>query len=364
MAGARFHDTSVSIACGPTQWKAKGERLLFPGFLAVLPRGKDEEGAELPPMNVGQELRLDALEKEQKFTQPPARYSEASLVRELEERGIGRPSTYASIISTLQDREYVSLVERRFVPTDLGRVVCGQLVEHFGRLMDVGFTAQMEASLDKVAEGEERWGELMQRFADDFNPTLDAAAKNMRSVKGGLETGLTCPDCGKPLMIKFGKAGQFLACSGYPECRHTSNFTRDAEGHIVPAAPEKRELEVVGTCPRCGKDLVIKKSRTGSRFIACTGYPECNYAAPLSTGVHCPRCAEGMLVEKSSKRGKLFFSCDQYPKCDFALWDRPIPETCPRCGSPYLVEKKSRDGGTRILCPVKGCGFVKGDDDA
>ena len=364
MAGARFHDTSVSIACGPTQWKAKGERLLFPGFLTVLPRGKDEEGAELPPMNVGQELRLDALEKEQKFTQPPARYSEASLVRELEERGIGRPSTYASIISTLQDREYVSLVERRFVPTDLGRVVCGQLVEHFGRLMDVGFTAQMEASLDKVAEGEERWGELMQRFADDFNPTLDAAAKNMRSVKGGLETGLTCPDCGKPLMIKFGKAGQFLACSGYPECRHTSNFTRDAEGNIVPAAPEKRELEVVGTCPRCGKDLVIKKSRTGSRFIACTGYPECNYAAPLSTGVHCPRCADGMLVEKSSKRGKLFFSCDQYPKCDFALWDRPIPEACPRCGSPYLVEKKSRDGGTRILCPVKGCGFVKGDDDA
>lgn len=361
MAGARFHDTAVTIACGPTQWKARGERLLFPGFLAVLPRGKDEEGAELPPLSEGLELRLEALEKEQKFTQPPARYNEASLVRELEERGIGRPSTYASIISTLQDREYVSLVERRFVPTDLGRVVCGQLVEHFGRLMDVGFTAQMEASLDRVAEGEERWGELMERFAGDFNPTLDAAAKNMRSVKGGLETGLTCPECGKPLVIKFGKAGQFLACSGYPECRHTSNFTRDGEGRVVPVAPEKRQLEVVGSCPRCGRDLVVKMSRTGSRFIACTGYPECDYTAPFSTGVPCPRCGEGSLVEKSSKRGKMFFSCDQYPRCDFALWDRPVAETCPRCGSPYLVEKKNRDGGTRVLCPVKGCGFVKGE---
>ena len=362
MAGARFHDTAVTIVCGSTQWKAKGERLLFPGFLAVLPRGKDEEGAELPPLSAGRELRLEALEKEQKFTQPPARYNEASLVRELEERGIGRPSTYASIISTLQDREYVSLVERRFVPTDLGRVVCGQLVEHFGRLMDVGFTAQMEASLDRVAEGEERWGDLMRRFAGDFNPTLEAAAKNMRSVKGGLETGLNCPDCGKPLVIKFGKAGQFLACSGYPECRHTSNFTRDGEGRIVPVAPEKRQLEVVGSCPRCGRDLAVKKARTGSRFIACTGYPECDYAAPFSTGVPCPRCGEGTLVEKSSKRGKLFFSCDQYPKCDFALWDRPVAETCPRCGSPYLVEKRNRDGETRLLCPVKGCGFTKGED--
>ena len=362
MAGARFHDTAVTIVCGSTQWKAKGERLLFPGFLAVLPRGKDEEGAELPPLSAGRELRLEALEKEQKFTQPPARYNEASLVRELEERGIGRPSTYASIISTLQDREYVSLVERRFVPTDLGRVVCGQLVEHFGRLMDVGFTAQMEASLDRVAEGEERWGDLMRRFAGDFNPTLEAAAKNMRSVKGGLETGLNCPDCGKPLVIKFGKAGQFLACSGYPECRHTSNFTRDGEGRIVPVAPEKRQLEVVGSCPRCGRDLAVKKARTGSRFIACTGYPECDYAAPFSTGVPCPRCGEGTLVEKSSKRGKLFFSCDQYPKCDFALWDRPVAETCPHCGSPYLVEKRNRDGETRLLCPVKGCGFTKGED--
>ncbi|WP_300706852.1 type I DNA topoisomerase [uncultured Desulfovibrio sp.] len=362
MVGARFHDTTATIACGPSQWRAKGERLLFPGFLAVMPRGKDEADSELPPLAPRQELRLDKLEKEQKFTQPPARYSEASLVRELEERGIGRPSTYASIISTLQDREYVSLQDRHFIPTDLGRIVCKQLVEHFARLMDVGFTAGMEENLDRVAEGKVRWVDLLHHFADDFNPTLAAAARNMQSVKGGIPTDLTCPDCGKPLVIKFGKAGQFLACSGYPDCRYTSNFQRNAEGQVEIVAPLKPQLEKVGECPRCGRDLVIKRSRTGSRFIACTGYPDCDYAAPFSTGVTCPRCGNGRLVEKSSKRGKLFYSCDQYPQCDFALWDRPLPEACPRCGSPYLVEKKSRDG-LKVVCPVRGCGYVKEEDD-
>lgn len=363
MAGARFHDTTASIACAHTLWRAKGERMLFPGFLAAWPRGKDDADAELPPLKAGQTLRLDKLEKEQKFTQPPARYSEASLVRELEERGIGRPSTYAAIISTLQDRDYVHLAERHFVPTDLGRVVCRQLTEHFAKLMDVGFTAQMEEGLDKVAEGGENWVDLMRAFAADFNPTLDAAAKNMQSLKGGLPADLPCPECGKPLLIKFGKAGAFLACSAYPECRYTSNFARTEDGKVEAVAQEKPQYEKVGQCPRCGKDLVIKKSRTGSRFIACTGYPACDYAAPFSTGVPCPRCGKGSLVEKSSKRGKVFYSCDQYPQCDFALWDKPVPGPCPRCNSPYLVEKKSRDG-TRIICPVKGCGYVKEDADA
>lgn len=307
---------------------------------------------------------MDALIKERKFTQPPARYNEAALVRELEKRGIGRPSTYASIISTLQDREYAALVERRFIPTDLGRVVCRQLMEHFHRLMDVGFTAQMEEDLDRVAEGREEWGDLMRRFADDFNPTLDAATRNMRSVKGGVETGLACPECGKPMVIKFGRAGQFLACSGYPDCRHTSDFTRDAEGNIAPKEQERRVLEVVGRCPKCGRDLVIKTSRTGSRFIACTGYPDCDHTEPFSTGVTCPACGQGIMVEKSSRRGKIFFSCDRYPQCDHAMWDRPVPEPCPRCGSPHLVEKKSRSGATTICCPSKDCGYVKGDDNA
>ena len=362
MAGARFHDTTVSIACAHTQWKAKGERLLFPGFLAAMPRGKDEADAELPPLTAGQTLTLEKLDKEQKFTQPPARFSEASLVRELEELGIGRPSTYAAIISTLQDREYVSLKERHFVPTDLGRVVCTQLVEHFGKLMDVGFAAQMEENLDKVAEGQEQWVELLRRFSEDFNPTLAAASKNMKSLKGGMPANLPCPECGKDLLIKFGKAGAFLACSGYPECRYTSNFERTEDGTVEAVAQEKPQYEKVGDCPQCGKDLVIKKSRTGSSFIACTGYPDCKYAAPLSTGVPCPRCGKGSLVEKSTKRGKIFYSCDQYPQCDFALWDKPVPGPCPRCNSPYLIEKKSRDGA-KVICPVKGCGYVKEDGD-
>ena len=362
MAGARFHDTTASIACAHTQWKAKGERLLFPGFLAAMPRGKDEADAELPPLTAGQTLTLEKLDKEQKFTQPPARFSEASLVRELEELGIGRPSTYAAIISTLQDREYVSLKERHFVPTDLGRVVCTQLVEHFGKLMDVGFTAQMEENLDKVAEGQEQWVELLRRFSEDFNPTLAAASKNMKSLKGGMPANLPCPECGKDLLIKFGKAGAFLACSGYPECRYTSNFERTEDGTVEAVAQEKPQYEKVGDCPQCGKDLVIKKSRTGSSFIACTGYPDCKYAAPLSTGVPCPRCGKGSLVENSTKRGKIFYSCDQYPQCDFALWDKPVPGPCPRCNSPYLIEKKSRDGA-KVICPVKGCGYVKEDGD-
>lgn len=362
MAGARFHDTTATISCAHTQWKSKGERLLFAGFLAAMPRGKDEADAELPPLAAGQTLNLEKLDKEQKFTQPPARFSEASLVRELEELGIGRPSTYAAIISTLQDREYVSLKERHFVPTDLGRVVCTQLVEHFGKLMDVGFTAQMEENLDKVADGQEQWVELLRRFSEDFNPTLAAASKNMKSLKGGMPANLPCPECGKDLLIKFGKAGAFLACSGYPECRYTSNFERTEDGKVEAVAQEKPQYEVVGVCPQCGKDLVIKKSRTGSSFIACTGYPDCKHAAPLSTGVPCPRCGKGSLVEKSTKRGKIFYSCDQYPQCDFALWEKPVPGPCPRCNSPYLVEKKSRDG-TKVICPVKGCGYVKEDED-
>lgn len=361
MASAKYHDTSITISCATTEWRAKGERLLFPGWLAALPRSAEETDAELPPLRVGQQLRVRQLTKEQKFTQPPARYTEASLVRELEELGIGRPSTYASIISTLQDRDYVHLDDRHFAPTELGCVVCDQLRTHFTRLMDVNFTAKMESDLDNVAEGKENWIQLLRAFTGDFNPTLEAAGKNMQTVKNGLETDVPCPECGKALRIKFGKAGAFLGCSGYPDCRYTSNFERDEKGAVHPVAREKPVLESVGTCPHCGKDLVVKTSRTGSRFIACTGYPDCTYAQPFSTGVACPRegCS-GTLVEKSSRRGKIFYSCDQFPKCDFALWDWPVPGPCPRCGSPLLVRKTTR-GSTRICCPAKGCRYVRED---
>ena len=233
MAAARFHDTVALITCGPAQWRARGERLLFPGWLAALPRPADEEEDALPPLRQGEELKLLKLTREQKFTQPAPRYTEASLVKELEERGIGRPSTYATIISTIQDREYVRLEDKRFVPTDLGNVVCAQLRDHFPSLMDVGFTAGMEDNLDKVADGKLGWVGLLRDFTRDFNPALSAAAQNMAPVKGGLTTDVPCPRCGKPLVVKFGKSGEFLACTGYPECRYTTNFTRDEKGQII-----------------------------------------------------------------------------------------------------------------------------------
>ncbi len=365
MASAEFHDTTVTVNAANTQWRAKGERMLFPGFLAVSPQ-KAAEGEELPKLSEGQTVALTKFEKEQKFTQPPPRYSEASLVRELEEKGIGRPSTYASIISTLIDRDYTTLEEKHFVPTDLGRIVCEKLSKHFVTLMDVGFTAQMEDALDKVAEGDRNWVDLLKDFVQDFDPTLKKASEEMETVKQGLETDIVCTECGKPMVIKFGKAGTFLACSGYPDCKNTTNFSRDEDGKIQIVDRPQEEPEKVGTCPDCGSDLIIKKARTGSRFIACTGYPKCKHAEPFSTGVKCPRCADGMLVEKSSKRGKIFYSCNQYPKCDYAIWDWPVEEACPVCESKILTIKTTKARGKHIACPEKSCRYTRsldGDED-
>ena len=363
MAGARVLDTTATVVAADTTWRAKGEQLLFPGFQVLSPQ-KSEDVVDLPPMKAGQTLSLDTFEKEQKFTQPAPRYTEASLVRELEEKGIGRPSTYASIISTLQDREYVRMEEKHFAPTDLGEVVSDLLKEHFKTLMDVGFTAQMEDSLDKVADGGENWVALLNSFTGEFNPTLEKASAAMDNVKGGIPTGLACPSCGKDTVVKFGKAGPFLACTGYPDCTFTSNFTRDEKGVIQLAEREKETLPSVGKCPDCGSDLVVKKSRTGSRFIACTGYPDCKHAEPYSTGVPCPKCGKGMLVEKSSKRGKVFYACDQYPQCDFAIWDYPVPGECPKCKFP-LLGRKNFKGRQFIGCTQKGCNYRQGgkEDD-
>ena len=360
MADAKIEDTTVTALCNGIEFRAKGERVVFPGFYILSPQ-KNEDVVDLPALAQGQKLRMDKLEKEQKFTQPPARYTEASLVRELEEKGIGRPSTYAAIIATLLDREYVKLEEKHFTATDLGQIVCDLLTAHFTELMDVSFTAQMEESLDKVAEGEKDWIDLLSGFAESFNPTLEKAATAMNSVKGGVPTDFICPECGKPTVIKFGKAGPFLACSGYPTCRYTSNFARDEEGKVKPVEREKVQAEVVGKCPDCGGDLVLKKARTGSRFIACNNYPTCTHAKSFSTGVPCPRCEKGMLAEKSSKRGKLFYSCDQYPACDFAMWDMPVKGECPVCKSPVLASK-TVGGHTKIFCPEKGCKWKKEDE--
>ena len=410
MAPARFKDTVVDIeaTAGKTEtlWRAKGERMLFPGFLAAYDR--EGEAKELPKLEQGEVLTVRSLTKEQKFTQPPARYSEATLVKELEEKGIGRPSTYAQIISTILDREYVRLEDKRFAPSELGFLVSNQLSEHFAALMDVDFTANMENELDQVAEGKRQWTDLIRHFAEDFYKTLEAAATDMQRT--ALETDITCDECGKPMQVRFGKAGEFLGCTGFPDCKGIKNFKRDDNGRFVileaepveetgvpcelcgkpmiirngrrgpflgctgyPACKniknfvredgkikvlESDQLPKAGVCPECGQDLVVRTSRQGSRFIACTGYPQCKYTSPFPTGVACPReGCKGQLVEKASRRGKVFYACDQYPDCDYALWNEPMDGPCPQCGHPVIVKKRVKGGGEVLACPEKGCGW-------
>ena len=358
MASARFWDTVATIESGPAQWRAKGERLVFPGFLQIWPQSSDNQSALLPKLVTGQELRLEKLHKEQKFTQPPARFSEASLVHKLEELGIGRPSTYAAIISTLTERDYVHIEEKHFQPTDLGVIVCDLLVEHFAHLMDAGFTARMEESLDHVAEGETDWVALLRDFTLDFNPTLDKARENMTQVKAGMDTGLSCPQCedGR-LVVKFGKNGTFLGCANYPACSFTSNYIRDNAGEIQLVKEEAPEE--LGPCPKCEDGrLVVKKTKTGGRFVACSNYPACRHTKSVSTGVACPKDGcDGELVEKTSRRGKPFYSCSKYPKCDYAVWDFPVAKPCPLCESKILVRKETKARGMHLACPVKDCGY-------
>ena len=414
MAPARFDQTQVEIASGRGTLRASGQVLVFKGFMAVYVEDKDDNGkdsapaeASLPPLEEGQVLELVKLEPKQHFTQPPPRFTEASLVKELEEKGIGRPSTYAAILSTLQDKDYVIKDRgKRLRPTELGEMVSDLLVENFPQVMEVDFTAGLEEALDKVEEGTQDWRQLLRDFYGPFSHALKAARTNMRQIKGkGLATDVKCPDCGKPLMIRLGKNGEFLACSGYPDCKFTSDFTRDEKGRIQLAAPPpdpgvkcdkcgapmqvksgpygpflacsaypkcknimgldaegnpvaKPEPELLGEkCPKCGGELVIKPTRSGGKFISCSNYPKCRYSRGLPVGVACPKCG-GDIVEKRSRRGKPFYGCDNFPRCDFAVWDKPVAEPCPECGHPFLVEKKTRQG-TVIACPEKGCGYKR-----
>ncbi len=353
MAAARFHDTNVTVDCASTQWKVKGQRILFAGYLALDAKSSSDDDTILPQLAVGEKLICAELTKEQKFTQPPSRYTEASLVKELEELGIGRPSTYATIISTLQDREYVKQEEKHFIPTDLGDIVVTQLNTNFPKLMDVSFTAQMEDGLDKVAEGDIAWVNLLKDFSKDFNPALELATKSMVQMKAGIEAGIDCPECAKPLVVKFGKMGEFLACSGYPDCSFTSDYTRDEQGKVQLVQRAKPEVQVLGTCPKCGGDVVLKRSRAGARFQACSNYPKCNYAAPYLLGIPCPKCENGNIVEKASKRGKVFYGCDAYPKCDYASWNEPVKDPCPMCNEPITFIKNNRNNKQRIC---ENCG--------
>lgn len=360
MSAAKFWDTTVTIQADQTLWRAKGERLIFHGFLKIYTPDDAFKETELPSLQQNAKLTLHQLQKEQKFTQPPSRYTEASIVRKLEEKAIGRPSTYAQIITTLKERDYVRMENRQFVPTELGITVNELLVNHFEKIVDVGFTASMEENLDKIASGKIDWVKLLQDFKQGFYPVLEKAEKEMTKVKTGKESGLYCEKCGRPMVIKFGRTGEFLACSGYPECRNTSNFIRDKNGHIQMVDNQAGEQTKMGTCPECKGDLVLKRARKGNRFIACSNYPKCKYAMPLSTGVPCPvdGCI-GELVEKSSKKGKVFYACNQYPNCSFAVWNPPVKEECPNCGSKILVYKSTKTRGEHLACPTKGCNYWK-----
>jgi DNA topoisomerase-1 len=368
MAQALIDQKTLSIAAGDYTFTASGSSVKFPGFLAVYQSADDEaesnkKSQPLPELSEQSPLDLLGIEPKQHFTQPPPRFSEASLVKELEENGIGRPSTYAAILSTIRDKGYVELIKRYFRPTELGFIVNDLLMDNFPEILDVAFTARLESDLDRVEQSEVQALTILNQFYDPFSRKLAEAAESMLSVKGvGMPTDLTCPLCKKnPLRIKMGKNGHFLACAGYPDCTYSSDYERDEKGVIAPVAPVQSEA-TDKVCDLCGKPMVIKRGRYGG-FLACTGYPECKHTQSLNngpnakpTGVACPEAGcDGEIVEKSSKRGKIFYGCNRYPKCSFASWDRPVAVRCPACDNAYMVEKTTKRDGTLHVCPNRDC---------
>jgi DNA topoisomerase-1 len=361
MNPAVIDQTSVDVKAKEYTFRATGSVVKFPGFMAVYMEEKSEDQAPteeesqeavLPPLSEGDALNLVKLDPKQHFTQPPPRFSEALLVKTLEEKGIGRPSTYAAIISTIQERDYVNKVENKFRPTELGVLVKDLLVSHFPVIMDVAFTAGMEEELDKIEEGQMGWVAAVKDFYKPFSESLEKAQAEMKDVKAELApTDLTCEKCGKPMIIKWGRNGQFLACSGYPECKNAKPFIRTENG-TVEAAPEETTDEI---CPRCASAMVVKRGRFG-KFLACSKYPECNHTQGMSTGVACPEDG-GKIVERRSRFGKMFYSCANYPACKFALWYKPIQRACPQCSAPFLLEKYSKKTGPYIACHKKECGY-------
>jgi len=347
MAPAELEQTTINIkAEGAPEaiFRASGSVIKFDGFLKLY-KGLQEEGEEgiLPELKEGEALKLLELKPNQHFTQPPPRYSEASLVKALEEKGIGRPSTYAAILSTIQDRKYVEKDVGRLKPTDLGILVNDLLVERFPELMDLSFTARMEDDLDLIETGDMEWEEVVREFFDPFNSELEKAMQITGKVRPqDVPTELKCDKCGLPMVKRWGKNGWFLACTGYPECKFTCPVDE-------PKCAETNEV-----CDKCGSPMIIKSGRFG-KFLACSNYPACKNTKGISLGIKCP-VDGGDVVERRSKKGKLFYSCNNYPNCKFISWYKPVNRACPLCGSAYLLEKKTKDG-TVIFCPEKTCKY-------
>jgi DNA topoisomerase-1 len=399
MADALFDNTRAQIQCGDALFLAQGSVLVFPGFKAAYEAEAEEEGegkGALPPLKEGESLTLLDLQSEQKFTEPPPRYTEATLVKALEENGIGRPSTYAAIISTIQERDYVVKEQAWLKPTGLGQVVSELLVKHFPALFDVGYTASMEAELDKVEEGKEPRLALLKRFYKGFEKELEAAKGAMANLRtNGEATNEVCDKCGRPMVLKVGKFGKFLACSGYPECKNTRPLADEASmevpkgaevcekcGHKMvmkqgrfgaflacenyPACKNTKKIRrdkegkavvhqdelLAEKCPECKSPLVKKHGRYGA-FVACSNYPKCKYIKKEALEIPCPKCGKP-LAKRFSKSRKVFYGCTGYPACDFLSWDKPVKGSCDICGSPYLVEKR-RGAEATTACPTKGC---------
>ncbi len=369
MTPAKFDQTTVDIYVGEGVFRVTGQVQTFAGFLSVYEEGVDdsdegEDNKKLPEMKEGDVLPVDALYGEQHFTSPPPRFNEATLVKALEEFGIGRPSTYASIISTLKDREYVTLEQKRFMPTDTGDIVNKFLTEHFAQYVDYHFTAKLEDQLDDIANGKRQWVPVMSQFWKGFDKQVKEKEGIERAKFTTEELDETCPKCGEhKLQIKFGRNGRFVACAGYPDCGYTRNVNESAEEAAERVAKEAEEqAELDGReCPKCGGGLVYKHSRTGSKFIGCANYPKCKHIEPLEkpkdTGVACPQCGKGHLVERKSRYGKLFYSCNTYPDCNYATWNPPVAETCPKCQWPVLTIKTTKRWGVEKVCPQKECGW-------
>ena len=424
MPPATFDETTVDIDAAQYVFRVKGSVPKFAGWLAVYNQEtveaktegpgpdavtpEDEDGSGiLPPMQEGDRLQLRELKPEQKFTQPPPRYTEATLVKALEENGIGRPSTYASIISVIQARDYVNKIEGRFKPTMLGRMLVDRLLSPaFDDILDVEYTRNLEEDLDKIEEGTSNYKKTLGSFYKKFEKDLKRASREMINLKEGVEPDppVTCDKCGKPMVIKAGKFGLFLACSGYPDCENTRELETPepgAEGEGLdetcencgrPMAmkrgrfgqflactgyPEcKTTRKIITTkqgmtaakpdqildekCPKCESNLVLKHGRFGE-FTACSNYPACKYVKQKSTGLVCPKDG-GDVVERKSKRGKAFYGCANYPDCDFVLWNKPILEPCPQCGEKFLIEKITKRHGRQLLCHKEDCDYVRSEE--
>ena len=357
MIHATIDTVSIDFACGEgNRFRATGSTVVDPGFMAVYQEGVDDRKTDsderlLPPLEKGDSCTLNEIRADQHFTEPPPRFSEASLVKALEEYGIGRPSTYATIISTLQAREYVTLEKKRFYPTDVGRVVVEFLTDNFTSYVDYDFTASLEDELDAVSRGEKEWIPLMNEFWGSFHNLIGRDYD--RPYPKPIDE--KCPDCGKQLQMSLGRSGFFIGCSGYPDCKYTRN---------VDESRESAEPEVVEgrSCPKCDSQLIIRSGRYG-KFIGCSSYPDCKYIEPLekpeNTGVQCPQCRKGNILKRKSRRGKIFYSCERYPDCDYALWNPPLAQPCPKCHWPITSVKTTKRSGTQRVCPQNDCRFVE-----